>query len=99
MGCRAQPLVELVEGALDQRARVDVAGSAEALGHAREADAVERELAADPGEALHGEAGAGFAGGGGSGSLSGPFWPHAAAAIASAIASAAEARARIIPAL
>src|SRR5262249_55589588 len=87
-----EPRVELAVRLLDHRARVDVAGRAEAARDLRELHAVERELAGDADEPAHGEAG--FAGGA-SGTLSGPFCPQAGKAATQASARAAR-RARII---
>ena len=88
-----QSLVERAERFLDEGARIHVAGSAEARRDGGERNAVEGESARDARETAHARASeAGFAG---SGSLSGPFWPHAA----SATTTAAARRARIIRAL
>src|SRR5438876_5839518 len=85
-----EALVEVAVGRLDRRAGVDVAGSAEAPRDFAKRHAVEPKLALLANERAHG---AGAVGLGGSGSLSGPFWPHAPIATS----MAAKRRARIMP--
>src|SRR5260221_1955916 len=67
-----EPLVEIAKRRFERGAGVHVAGSAEAPRDFGEREAVERELARGARERIHG---AGEAGLGGSGSLSGPFLP------------------------
>ena len=89
-----EALVELAEGRFDHAPRVDVAGSAEARRDRRERHAVEGELARHALEPAHDAVSAG--GLAGSGSLSGPFWPHAASATSTAAVRSARIMARIM---
>src|SRR5260221_2861697 len=88
-----EALVELAERVLDRRARIHVAGRAEAPRHLFQRHAFESELALHALKGVHGASDAGLAGVG-SGSLSGPFCPQAHSAAARAAAPARAPRRR-----